>query len=286
MKKWLLYSFFCLLLVLIFLFNKRYEIIALNFCKDNASDCDISVLTWNIKCSNGETSNKQRQIAEILLKQDVDVLLLNEIYIDSCLVIDSLLKQKYLYSEEEQAHEFCGDIIYSKYPLYNSGHIYIPVRGKSIQTIQATVITPSDSVQIYGCHLASNSKGGTLTINGLQSLLNVNEFYNTYKDRQSFRCYQIEWLKKNLPESQKAIIVMGDLNDVCGTAPLDSLKNCGLIDSWWEGGFGYGTTYHEGWLRLRIDHICYNDKLKLRSVKVIDTDLSDHNLLIAGFSIK
>ena len=78
---------------------------------------------------------------------------------------------------------------------------------------------------------------------------------------------------------------MGDMNDFNHSAPMDSLKDVGMRNAWWEGGFGYGATYHEGWLRLRIDHIYYNDKLSLKGVKVINTDLSDHNILIADFSI-
>ena len=66
---------------------------------------------------------------------------------------------------------------------------------------------------------------------------------------------------------------------------MDSLNDAGMKNAWWEGGFGYGTTYHKGWLRLRIDHIYYNEKLMLKNVKVVDTNLSDHNILIADFSI-
>ena len=81
------------------------------------------------------------------------------------------------------------------------------------------------------------------------------------------------------------MIVMGDMNDFDTSAPLDSLKEAGMKNAWWEGGIGYGATYHEGWLRLRIDHIYYNEKLELKDVKVVKTDLSDHNVLIADFSI-
>lgn len=78
---------------------------------------------------------------------------------------------------------------------------------------------------------------------------------------------------------------MGDMNDFNCSAPLDTLMSCGLKDSWWEGGNGYGSTFHSGWMRLRIDYILHSKELKLENVKVIDTDLSDHNPLVAGFSI-
>ena len=78
---------------------------------------------------------------------------------------------------------------------------------------------------------------------------------------------------------------MGDMNDFNVSAPMDSLRDVGLKNAWWEAGLGYGTTYHDGWLRLRIDHILYSKELKLESIKVIETDLSDHNPIVAGFSM-
>ena len=63
------------------------------------------------------------------------------------------------------------------------------------------------------------------------------------------------------------------------------LRSCGLKDSWWEGGNGYGATFHDGMMRLRIDHVLHSDKLKLQNIKVIDTNLSDHNPVVAGFCV-
>ena len=85
----------------------------------------------------------------------------------------------------------------------------------------------------------------------------------------------------------RPLIVMGDFNDVSGTYPINRLKEAGLKDAWWEAGKGYGTTFHEGWLKLRIDHILYDyEKIKLVGVKVMDNNLSDHNALMATFRIK
>ena len=80
------------------------------------------------------------------------------------------------------------------------------------------------------------------------------------------------------------MIVMGDMNDFNHFAPMDSLRDAGMKNAWWEGGFGYGATYHAGWLKLRIDHIYYNERLCLKNVKVVNTDLSDHNILLADFA--
>ena len=34
-----------------------------------------------------------------------------------------------------------------------------------------------------------------------------------------------------------------------------NFKKTGMKDAWWEKGSGYGATYHNGWLSLRLDHV-------------------------------
>lgn len=50
-----------------------------------------------------------------------------------------------------------------------------------------------------------------------------------------------------------------------------------------KGGLGYGATIHYP-LPYRIDHIMYNDRLRLKSIRKIDAKgLSDHDALVAEF---
>ena len=88
---------------------------------------------------------------------------------------------------------------------------------------------------------------------------------------------------------------MGDMNDISGFYTLRRIEAAELLrqgsaelaDAWWKGGFGYGTTYHDHGLRLRLDHILYDEHcLTLSDVNVIDTDASDHNELVGGFRIE
>lgn len=265
--------------------NQKFEIIAFNtfFGFD---DADLKVMTWNVHCSNGADCVRQQKIAETILQEDADFVLLNEFYQDSCQVIDSMLQTKYAYMEEYQSHQKCGDIFYSKRQMSNSGHVWIPIVGKSIQTIKATIAVGSDSVQVFGMHMASNSGDGSAIANGVDSLKKIKSFYQRYKLVQESRVFQAQWTKKNVMESCCPVIAMGDMNDFNCSAPLDTLVGAGLTDAWWEGGTGYGCTFHTGWMRLRIDHIMHSDGLELMDVKVIPTDLSDHNPVVAGFKIK
>ena len=271
-----------MLLIAVFYCNWKFEVVAINPFRGNGQH-DLKVMTWNVHCSKGADINRQRKIAELILKEDADFVQLNEYNQDSCKVIDSILKTKYPFTEEYQSHKYCGDIFYSKRVMSNSGHVYIPIQGETIQTIKATIAIGKDSVQIFGVHMASNHYDDSSIE---KELVSDTTSYDRYMDAKKNRCFQAHWTKNAVLESVHPVIVMGDMNDFSRSAPLDTLSTCGLKNSWWEGGNGYGATFHGGWMRLRIDHVLYSDRLKLQSIKVIDTNLSDHNPVVAGFSVK
>lgn len=326
----------CLILFTVGVFyNQKFEVIAFHpFYSLECSECSdvLKVMTWNVHCASGADSVRQRRIAELILAEDADFVQLNEFQQDSCGVLDSLLKTRYSYTEEYQSRKLCGDIFYSKRKMSNSGRMSLrerdpykgmkwrdlpdSIRGKSIQTIRATIAFGKDSVQIFGMHMASNSGDGSAIVNSTDSLKKIDSFYNRYLRKQENRCFQSKWTKVFIQESKHPVIVMGDMNDFNCSAPLDILTSAGLKDAWWEGGFGYGCTFHTGWMRLRIDHVLYEPSevsgskfqvsgcrfkvssskfkvssskssrgVKLCGVKVVETDLSDHNALVAEFGM-
>lgn len=266
------------LLLIVSFFNWRYEVIAVHPFEGNG-EYDFKVLTWNIRCSSKADSLTQKRVAELILKENPDFIQLNEFALDSCLVVDSILSKHYLYKEEVNAKEITGDIFYSKRPLSESGKF----NADFPNAIYSKLYLDNDSAYILGCHLVGNNNEGQIEIDDADSLRRVKTFWEYYRNAQEKRKENAHFLKKAIKESSLPMIVMGDMNDFNHSAPMDSLRDAGMKNAWWEGGFGYGATYHEGWLRLRIDHIYYNDKLKLKGVKVVETDLSDHNILVADF---
>ncbi len=76
------------------------------------------------------------------------------------------------------------------------------------------------------------------------------------------------------------------MNDVCGAPSMRKFKLAGFKDAWSVGGFGYGATIHH-LLPYRIDHILYNDGLRLKGIKRIKSRaLSDHDALVAVFEVR
>lgn len=276
----------CLVVLLVVVyFNWKYEVVAINpfYGKD---ECKLKVMTWNVHCSEGADIIRQRMIAELILKEDPDFIQLNEYNQDSCTVADSLLKVKYPFTVECQSHIKSGDIYYSKRAVSSSGQVYSPPEAICNKTIKATIAVEGDSVHIFGVHMASNHYDNNTVESGYESEERNKSAFARYEEAQTSRCFQAEWTKVEVLGAKHPVIVMGDTNDFNKSKPLMILRSCGLKDSWWEGGNGYGCTFHKGWMRLRIDYILHSDKLKLQSIKVIDTNLSDHNPVVAGFSIK
>lgn len=265
-------------LIVAFYCNKKYELIAVTPCFGNEQH-ELKVMTWNIRCSRGADNMRQREIVEVILKEDADFVQLNEFALDSCLVIDSLLSKLYPFRNVANARKKAGDVFYSKNQLFESGKL-----RKVYNSIYSKLLINKDSLFIIGCHLLGNNREGQIEIDDADSLRRVRTFWSHYRNAREKRKEKARILKKAILESALPMIVMGDMNDFSASAPMDSLKDAGLKNAWWERGLGYGATYHEGWLRLRIDHIYYNDKLRLEGVKVVKTDLSDHNILIADFS--
>lgn len=275
-------AFLCLLVAIVYC-NWKYEVIAVHpFYGDD--QYELKVMTWNVYCPNGADSKRQREIAELILREDADFVLLNEYHQDRCQVMDSLLKMRYPFSEECRSHRRSGDIFYSKRKMTNSGNVGKTIKGKrrQIKTIKATIAIGGDSVQIFGLHLASNHYDGTME----EALQNDTSSYDRYKNAQELRCNHAHWTKVAASKSEYPVIIMGDMNDFNRSAPLDTFTTNGFKDAWWEGGNGYGNTFHAGWMRLRIDHILHSEKLELKSIKVINTNLSDHNPVVACFNTK
>lgn len=278
-KKFLILYLFLLVIIPFFYFNWKYEVFAFHFLR--SENYQFRVLTWNIRGSKIDNKKEQEDIARLVIAQDADFIQLNEFTLDRCLVIDSLLRKYYPYREYENAKVIAGDVFYSKKEFVESGKYSSTIRN----SIFSILCFEKDSLYMLGCHLPGNNQEGHIEIDDTDSLRRVKTFWGYYQNAQEKRKEAASSIKKTILENQLPLIVMGDMNDFNVSAPMDSLKDAGMKNAWREGGLGYGATYHEGWLRLRIDHIYYNDKLSLKDVKVVKTDLSDHNILIADFSI-
>lgn len=84
-----------------------------------------------------------------------------------------------------------------------------------------------------------------------------------------------------------SLLLVKFMNDVSGSYTICTLQDgLGLKDAWWQGGTGFGFTYHGyGVMRFRLDHILYNKYLDLQNVSTPHVGYSDHWPVVADFFV-
>lgn len=253
-------------LIVLLIINKETETIPYHFNLKYSSKSDFSVMCYNVKCSDILYRDNQVEIAKLILRESPDIVFLCEFNLSKSKKLDSIMLESREYKQYYRSKSNC--IFYSKYEIDSINGIDTQTTsGVRAKNNMVHVFHPKGVVTIVGCHLSSSRK----------------DILGGYR----YRKIEADSIYKALECEKSPIIVMGDLNDVSGSYTINKIKKAGLTDAWWEGGCSYGATFHGNGLLLRIDHILYEkNRLKLQCIKVIDSDLSDHNALIASFSFR
>lgn len=279
------------LLVAIFLFsailfNHHFQLCAFNpFGASNEKS--LCVMTWNIHVSDPDFRQKQKAIADEIIKQDADVVLVNEFYLKTSVELDSIVRSAYPYVSEVGANYGYGDILYSRYPIDSCKRLETPTLHPLVYEFRLKV--NEKPIRIVGCHLFSSNdidKTHRYTLKNKHDILDLPDYYANYKKAMEIRTGQTELIRDCILSEDLPTIVMGDMNDFSGTSPLNTLQKAGLKDAWWERGTGFGVTFREGWMRFRLDHILYDSHWNALSVRVVQSELSDHKALVGDFELK
>ena len=236
-------------------------------------DGQIKVMTFNVNSPGTDFEKKKSEIIAQIEAEDPDFLYLPELGTAGNEVHERL-KAVYPFTNAPLHLRDDGvEPFYGKWPIDTIIGLSDPHAYHSIYRI--LVSKETDTLAIYCCHLSSN-------------LLDFSpNKWDALQKGYEERAQEADILYDALTHEKYPAIVMGDMNDISGSYTLGRIESAGLTDAWWKGGFGYGTTYHDHGLRLRLDHILYDeDRLTLSDVKVIDTDASDHNAFVGGFRIE
>ena len=244
----------------------------------------IRVLCMNLNGTLERSEFEKEALANFLLAQDADVLFLAEDFETVAPIIHDRLIKEYPYSSYPPKIFFYGHYFYSRHPIGEVEHLKIESNEFSF-CYYVNMAYNGDSVSIFGVHLASNNYIGAVpsirpgNINGWDKF----RLYANNISKASNQRYEELTNVLNHTSDMVPTIILGDFNDVCGSRPLNLLKDSGYKDAWWEGGFGYGATIHHP-LSFRIDHIMYSGGMKLKNIKKIESQgLSDHDALVATF---
>lgn len=282
-KKRILASLF---LIIVLLLNWWCECIPyrLSYKSRNHGGDVLKVICFNIDGSTGNLKEKARDVRDFLRDYSPDIVFIAEYDDIHPNIMDSLLKENFKYTTNSGVKFF--HYYYGNVPLINNKRLE-DKEGLEIGVYTCSTIFKSDTIDLYGCHFASNNYNSNLSRLSLDSIRNISGFLSYLKNIGSAgqrRIIEANTLVQEKASSHHAIL-MGDLNDVCGSKPLKILESYGFKDAWWEGGVGYGATIFYP-LPYRIDHIMYTEGLTLEEISVIDSNgISDHDALYAEFSI-
>lgn len=284
-----------LVITVVFLFKKKWKIalllllltLAINWWSDcfcfgfkNTFSGDLKVLSFNVNGEGQFSEEKLCNVLSLVEKENPDILFLTENFNPLGDSLHARLHLIYPYDMLGMPH----NIIYSRYVI-NEKSYKERLNGGTSFIVSSSISIKGNDIIVFGGHLSSNNYSSNmeyLTPSDVETFFDMKSYLSNIDKASHLRELEADTIVGAFFEKDN-VIVMGDLNDVCGSPALKKFATAGLKDAWSEGGFGYGATIHTP-IPYRIDHILHSEGLVLKGVKVIDTsDISDHNALVAVF---
>ena len=245
----------------------------------------LKVICFNIDGSTGNLQEKARNVRNFLGDYSPDIVFIAEYDDIHPNIMDSLLRDDFEFSTYYSNAMFF-QYFYGNVPLINSRRLK-DKDGEDVGVYTCATMLKGDTIDLFGCHFVSNNYSANHSRFSPDSIENASGLLSYLKNIEvagQRRIVEANTLIQEKAASSHHAILMGDLNDVCGSKPLIILESYGFKDAWWEGGVGYGATISYP-LPYRIDHIMYTKGLTLEKIRVIDSNgLSDHDALYAEFS--
>ncbi|MEN7551577.1 endonuclease/exonuclease/phosphatase family protein [Rapidithrix thailandica] len=157
-----------------------------------------------------------------------------------------------------------GLAIFSKYPIVNTGEIFLSDNLYN-GAIYADIQIGQDTVRVINIHLES------------MQLAAASDLFSAYQNGVMNHLRQVRQIQPFIASSSYPVIVSGDFNSTPYSAVYQEF-NKDLLSSFERAGSGFGFTYNGSTLKfLRIDHQFYTPSLKaLQYTTYSDITASQH----------
>lgn len=274
------------------------------FHSGDSCERDLRVAAYNIDCLGWGEKHEgwEDELVAFIEETNADILFLSEFqYHDFggyTHLLDTITKTKF-FKTVVSVEYGRKDVVYSKYPITDfhridinrkfceSDSLYKEITVDYYQKLlpmiyQMKVNVKGKDVQLVCCHLASNEFN---VAKKMMKEKGLGAFWNNLNKGYVYREVEansiVEALNKSMPT-----ILMGDLNDINGSATMDILENAGLQDAWWCSGTGYGQTYYKQGLYFRLDYVMTSKDFDVLDVSVSKCKASDHYPIVADIKLK
>ena len=250
----------------------------------------LKVVSYNVGLfAHADQEQDRAELADsvsaYLMRQDADIICLQEFYLPSKINLDRWLHQhfpgykaEYYVLTGKSGH--AGNLTLSRRPVVGRGK---EVFEKSTNmAIWTDIRLDSSTVRIYNCHFESYNISLGRLVKGLRD--DVFREETGLKMRRSIRerPRQVAHVLKSVNAASVRSLVLGDFNDTPLSYTYFRLLR-GRHDTFVKAGKGFGATYRALWPFIRIDYILYPKDLHAVSYEVGEATYSDHFPVIATY---
>lgn len=266
----------------------------------------IRIATWNVarfielKRNNNSGSQVRLKMLDQIKNQDADILCLQEFhtsvdtsYYNNIKAVKKLGYPYFYFSFDEDGDKhYYSSIIFSRFPIIDSGLVRYPRPTLPDALIHADILVNKDTIRVYTTHLQSlqfkkEDYKALHEIKKIEDSLfsNSRTIFSKLKRGVSYRSIQAEIIKDVLANSPHPVIFCADLNDVPNSYAYFTVRN-GMQDAFLKRSFGIGRTFSGISPTLRIDYIFADDQFRIKQFGRIVKKLSDHYMLLADVELK
>ncbi|MER3470194.1 MAG: endonuclease/exonuclease/phosphatase [Chitinophagaceae bacterium] len=268
----------------------------------------LRVVQWNVarfvewRRNNNKGSQARLKMMDLIKEQNADVLCLQEffhstdsIYYPNLDYIRKNLNYPYYYFswDEDGYKQWVGQVIFSRYPLVDTGMIRYQKPSMPEALIHADIVFNNDTIRFYTTHLQS-VRFKPKDFERLDKIKKAEDsFINNSKNifiklKRGFqnRSLQATRAREILNQSHHSFIFTGDFNDVPNSYAYFTIKDNQLQDAFLQKGFGIGRTFTGISPTLRIDYIFTTKDFTILQFNRAVKNLSDHYMLVADVQLK
>ncbi len=267
----------------------------------------LRIATWNVarfielKKNNNKGSQTRLKMMDLITQQDADVLCMQEFqsstlpdYYNNITYVQQQLHYPYFYFcfDEDGDQQYYSSIIFSRYPIIDSGVIRYPRPTLPDVLLYADIKVNTDTIRVYTTHLQSLQfrKSDYEKINKIESVedslfSNSRTIFSKVKRGITNRSIQARIIHQLLGDSPYPALLCGDLNDVPNSYTYFMVRG-DMQDAFLKKGFGIGRSFTALSPTLRIDYIFADKKFRIRQFNRIVKNYSDHYMLISDVELK
>ena len=267
----------------------------------------LRVVHWNVarftewKKNNNKGSQTRMKMMDLIKEQSADVLCLQEFftstdpdYYNNLSYISKEMGYPYYYFswDNDAYRQWVGQVIFSRYPIVDSGMIRFSRPSMPEALIHADIVVNQDTVRIYTTHLQS-VQFKKKDYERIESIKNTNEgmvensrnIFSKLKRGVVYRCRQADMVRQTVFQSPHPFLLTGDFNDVPNSYTYFTIRGRELQDAFLALGLGVGKTFSYIAPTLRIDYVLATKEFTFRQFNRVIKNYSDHYMLVTDVDL-